>query len=83
MTKSAVYPNVDVTSTAEAIRQIAETMRASAAQLDSIADKVVSRENLDYAGEAASVVANALLNSRLDVLVLAPIRALRDGAQRA
>lgn len=83
MTNAVVYPNIDVTSTAEAIRQMAATMRASAAQLDSIADKVISRGNLDYAGEAAGVVANALLNSRLDVLVLAPIRALRDGTQSA
>ena len=81
MTKTAVDSDVDVTSTAEAIRQMAETMRQGAEQLDNIATKMVLRGNLDYASEAASVMVNTLSNSRLDVLVNMPIRALREKAK--
>ena len=81
MTRTAVDVDVDVTSTAETIRNMAEAMRRGAAQLDTIAEKVVARGNLDYAGEAAAVVANTLLNARLDVLVNMPIRALREKAK--
>ena len=65
---------IDVQPTAEAIKKMAETLRAAALQLDGIAERTLARGDFECVGDAASCVANLLPNLRLDLLVVRPLR---------
>jgi len=71
---------IDVEPTAQAIDNAAIRMRQAADNLCSIAGKMRKQNDLSYATEATIELLNALQNSRMELLVTRPIRALERSA---
>jgi hypothetical protein len=69
---------MDVEPTAQIIDWMATRFRNSANELDRIANRMREKNDLTCASEALSEVINAIHNSRLDLLVSRPIRAMKE-----
>lgn len=66
---------IDVEPTAQAIDAAAERMCQAAEKLVRIAKNMRSRNDINYASEALMEILNAVQGSRIDLLVVRPIRA--------
>lgn len=72
---------MDVEPTARVISDAARRLRDAAADLDQLAKKMRESQDITYASEAVSTIANCMTTTRLDLLVTRPIRGLiRDNA---
>lgn len=69
---------MDVEPTAQTISDAAKRFRHTAYALERVAEKMRERQDLSYAAEAISEILNALQNSRIDLMVTRPIRALEN-----
>jgi hypothetical protein len=67
---------VNVEPTAQTIDKAAEEFRQAAKTLDIIASLMRERHDLTYSSEALMTMLNTLQNSRIDLLITRPIRAL-------
>jgi len=67
---------IDVEPTAQVIDQAAVRMRQAADSLNQVSAHMRERNDLSYASEALSEILSTLQNSRLDLLITRPIRAL-------
>lgn len=63
-------------TTVEHIKLMASRVRQAADELDSIAVKMDRTEDLEYASEALCTMTNLLQSTRLDLLVVSPLREL-------
>ena len=66
---------VDVSSTAEAIHNMAQILSDYSMQVSRIATKMEETKDISYAGEALNCVANCISNLRIDLLATRPVRA--------
>lgn len=64
--------------TAQIIDEAAKILRDRAAELDRIAERMRSRNDLTYAAEALSVIVQLAMQCRTDLLVTRPLRALGE-----
>ena len=67
---------MNVKPTAEVIREMAESMRHYAAEMDTIANKMERSEDLAYAADALLAIRNMNANLRTDLMVTRPLRAI-------
>lgn len=65
---------INVMPTAEAIREMANTLLRYSQEMEAIAIKMVERNDITYASQAASAISNCMQNLRLDLIVTRPIR---------
>lgn len=61
--------------TSQVIREIGARLRATADNMDEIANAMDNAKDLTYASEAVNAITNLLFSCRLDLLVTRPIRA--------
>lgn len=73
--------NVDTSSTVEAVEAMARRLREGAMELEALAAKLKSAQDVELAAEAVAVVVNLVPNLRLDLLVTRPLKAAITAAR--
>lgn len=73
--------NVDASSTVEAVEAMARRLREGAMELEALAAKLKSAQDVELAAEAVAVVVNLVPNLRLDLLVTRPLKAAITAAR--
>ena len=74
---------IDVEQTAVHIEAMAQELKHYSRHLEMLAKLTRKRNDLDYAAEAAQSIANLIGNVRLDLLVMRPIRAMRNEIKKS
>ena len=69
---------INVIPTVESIRDLAMVLQRASKDLINVAEKMANEQDITYAAEAMTIYANVILNARLDLIVLRPIRAFED-----
>lgn len=67
--------SVDASGTVEAVEAMARRLREGAMELEALAAKMKSAQDVELAAEAVSVVVNLVPNLRIDLLVTRPLKA--------
>jgi hypothetical protein len=67
---------VSVTNTAVLLDEMASKMRSAADEMESLAKRMKTENDITLAAEGANVISNLFPNLRLDLLVSRPIRAM-------
>lgn len=73
--------NVDASSTVEAVEAMVRRLREGAMELEALAAKLKSAQDVELAAEAVAVVVNLVPNLRLDLLVTRPLKAAITAAR--
>lgn len=73
--------NVDASSTVEAVEAMARRLREGAMELEALAAKLKSAQDVELVAEAVAVVVNLVPNLRLDLLVTRPLKAAITAAR--
>lgn len=73
--------NIDASSTVEAVEAMARRLREGAMELEALAAKLKSAQDVELAAEAVAVVVNLVPNLRLDLLVTRPLKAAITAAR--
>ena len=69
--------NPDVTETVETIRKMSDILQMAAKSVDIIANQMEESGDISYAGAAINVATNLIMQLRLDLLIVRPIRAFQ------
>jgi hypothetical protein len=68
--------SIDVRPTVEVIENMSNLLDGAAMRLRQIAKYIERDQDLERASDAASVIQNAMMNMRLDLLIIRPQREL-------